>query len=328
MIKAKIQEPSSSFVEEYPEFVEFVRRQKEDLFWKHNEIELEKDRHDLLVNMSDAERHAIMFNQRLFSNYERMAGEDYWAGRVLKKYTRHEIKRMASCFSDVEFNIHLPFYTRVNEVLGVHNDEFYDSFVTNPEMVKRTKFIESLTRDKDDAASIAGFSMIEGAVLFTAFAMIKSFRSNGRNLLANFCAGINMSALDEDLHMQGAAAIFRLQIEQEQRTPAELSILHAKIYEHAKSIFEHECLLIDAMLAKGDVVGASKEDLKTFAKSRINICLRNLGLDALYEITNNPIAEWFYLGLNGFQMGDFFFTTQREYSKVYIESDFDVWSTN
>lgn len=322
MIKAKIQEPSNSFVDEYPQFLELVRRQKQDLFWSATEIDLEKDRHDLLVNLTKAERHAVMFNQRLFSNYERMAGEDYWSGRVLRKYSRHEIKRMASCFSDVEFNTHLVFYTKVNEVLGVHNDKFYEEFMSNPLMVERMSFIESLTREKDDAASIAGFSMIEGAVLFTAFAMLKSFRSNGRNLLANLCAGINMSALDEDLHMQGAAAIFRLQIEQEQRTPKELETLHAKIYKHGEAIFDHECLLIDAMLAEGDIEGASRKDLKLFAQSRTNICLDKLGLKPLYELKENPIGDWFYLGMNGYNSGDFFSTALREYSKIYTVDDF------
>lgn len=322
MIKAKIQQPSNSFVVEYPQFIEFVRRQKQDLFWSESEIDLEKDRHDLLINLNEAERHAVMFNQRLFSNYESEIGQCYWAGRVLRKYTRHEIKRLAVCFSDVEFNIHLPFYTKVNEVLGVHNDEFYEGFMSNPAMVERMQFIESLTREPDDAASIAGFSMIEGAVLFTAFAMIKSFRSNGRNLLANLCAGINMSALDEDLHMQGAAAIFRVQIEQEQRTPEELTLLHDKIYAHGQAIYEHECLLIDAMLAKGDIEGASREDLKVFAQSRINICLDKLGLNPMFKIKSNPIGEWFYLGMSGYQSGDFFFTALREYAKIYNVDEF------
>jgi hypothetical protein len=36
------------------------------------------------------------------------------------------------------------------------------------------KFMQKLVADKDTLASMGGFAFMEGAVLFTAFAMIKS----------------------------------------------------------------------------------------------------------------------------------------------------------
>ena len=46
--------------------------------------------------------------------------------------------------------------------------------------------------------------------------------------------------------------------------------------------------------------------LGDFVESRIDICLTNLGLDKLYKPTYNPIAKWFYDGINAVQFHDFF----------------------
>ena len=132
MVKSDLQTESSSFVDKYPQFTRYIDKQKKTLFWTESEIDLEKDKQDLLVGLNDQQRHAVSFNQLLFTKYESLVGVDYWANVVLKRYKRHEIQRMAICFSDVEMNIHFPFYRRVNEVLGVHNDEFYARFETDP----------------------------------------------------------------------------------------------------------------------------------------------------------------------------------------------------
>ena len=174
MQKSDLQTETSSFVDRYPQFVEAIVKQKEDLFWTEKEIDLNKDKHDLRKKLSPAQRHAVSFNQRLFTKYESVIGVDYWANIVLKRYKRHEIQRMAVCFSDVEMNIHFPFYRRVNEVLGTHNDEFYQLFETDPLLIDRVQFMHQLVGEKDSLASMGGFAFMEGAVLFTAFAMIKS----------------------------------------------------------------------------------------------------------------------------------------------------------
>ena len=101
MIKSDLQTETSSFVDRYPQFVEAIVKQKEDLFWTEKEIDLSKDKHDLRKKLSDAQRHAVSFNQRLFTKYESVIGVDYWANVVMKCYKRHEIQRMAICFSDV-----------------------------------------------------------------------------------------------------------------------------------------------------------------------------------------------------------------------------------
>lgn len=326
MKKSDLQTASSSYVDKYPQFVDAVTYQKQTLFWTHHEIDLEKDKQDLRFKLNDAQRHAISFNQRLFTKYEDVVGNDYWLGVVHRRYKNHNVRALAVCFADVEVNIHFPFYRKVNEVLGTHNDDFYKVFETDPVLVERVEFMEELVSEKDTLASMAGFAFMEGAVLFTAFAMIKSLGVKGQNSMANLIAGIDFSVLDENFHFTTAAEIFKVQKEQEERSVAEEKELELKIYQHAKYVYEHECIIVDAMLAEGDIPNASKEELKAFARSRVNIVLRGLGLDDIFDEDGDTISEWFYGSMNSFRLNDNFYTRGRNYVREFSPSDFDIFT--
>ena len=326
MIKSDLQTETSSFVDRYPQFVEAIVKQKEDLFWTEKEIDLSKDKHDLRKKLSPAQRHAVSFNQRLFTKYESVIGVDYWANVVLKRYKRHEIQRMAVCFSDVEMNIHFPFYRRVNEVLGTHNEEFYKSFETDPLLIDRVNFMQELVGEKDSLASMGGFAFMEGAVLFTAFAMIKSLGVKGQNFMPNLIAGIDMSCLDESHHFEMAAEIFKLQKKQEKRSKEDLKELEDKIYNHARNVLEHEKLIIKAMLSEGDIPFASYDDLVGFASHRCNLVLQGLGYKPIFDESGDTISEWFYSSMNSFKFNDNFYTRGRNYKKEFSAKDFDIFT--
>ena len=328
MIKSDLQTSTSSYVDKYPQFIDMIDKQKKILFWTADEIDLEKDKQDLLYSLNDQQRHAVSFNQLLFTKYENIIGVDYWANIVLKRYKRHELQRLAICFSDVEMNIHFPFYRKVNEVLGVHNDEFYKQFETNPLLIDRVKFMHDCVSDEDTLASMGGFAFMEGAVLFTAFAMIKSLGVKGQNFMPNLIAGIDFSCLDESMHFECAAEIFKLQREQEKRNKKELDVLKEKIYKHAENVYEHECLIIDAMLSKGDIPFASKKELKGFAAHRCNLVLNALGYDSVFNESDDTISEWFYSSMNSFKFNDNFYTRGRNYTKEFSPYSFDIFSTD
>ena len=326
MITSDLMVDTGSYVDKYPQFVEAVDFQKQDLFWSHHEIDLNKDKHDLRKKLNDAQRHAITFNQRLFTKYEDVIGNDYWIGVVHKKYKNPVIRRLAVCFADVENNIHFPFYRKVKEVLGTHNDEFYKVFETDPILAERVKFMQELVASKDTLESMAAFAFMEGAVLFTAFAMIKSLGVRGQNSMANLIAGIDMSVLDENFHFATASEIFKLQRKQEQRTKEELKELENKVYKHAEYVYKHECIIVDAMLAEGDIPNASKDELKAFARSRCNIVLQGLGYKPIFDEQGDTISAWFYSSMNSFKLNDNFFTRGRNYKREFSPKDFDIFT--
>lgn len=96
----------------------------------------------------------------------------------------------------------------------------------------------------DKLKSVGIFSMVEGAVLFGQFAFIKHFNSNGKNKAINVNAGINFSAIDESLHSQGGAWLFRTLLA-EAKADGQISeqdeiYLRDELEETARVIREHD----------------------------------------------------------------------------------------
>ena len=70
MEKSDLQTPSKSYVDKYPQFIDAITHQKETLYWTEKEIDLGKDKNDLRKRLNEQQRHAVSFNQLLFSKYE------------------------------------------------------------------------------------------------------------------------------------------------------------------------------------------------------------------------------------------------------------------
>lgn len=97
----------SAYVFKYPIFNEYADKQLE-VFWPHNEIKVDKDKGDLLTNLTPSEYHAVVTTLKLFTKYELYVGGEYWSGRVASTFKRPEVQRMALCFANVELNSHAP----------------------------------------------------------------------------------------------------------------------------------------------------------------------------------------------------------------------------
>ena len=322
--KPRIMTHTDSYVVHYPQFIEFADTQLEKCFWTSNEIFMEKDKQDLLINVTEAERHAITTALKLFVKYEIFVGTEYWLTRVMNKFPRPEIQRMASVFGMFELGVHAPFYNKLNEVLGLNTDEFYSSYIDDPVLKSRMDFLDDLVSGEDDLLSLGVFSMVEGCVLFSSFAMFKNFQSNGNNLISNTVRGISQSLIDEGLHQQAGAALFKQALKEFKLSKEDKAALFNSIQEAAKMLVEHEDRISEKFFEKGPLRGYKLEDAKVFNRSRANICLADLGIDAIFPTEFNPIANWFYTSAQGYQALDFFSGVGREYSRGWDEKSF-VW---
>ena len=206
MDKVRLLTKKDTYTFDYPQALEFTKQQI-DNHWTADEIEVEKDLHDLKTNFTEAEIHGVITILKLFTLYEVRVGDEYWNGVISKLFQRPDIQRMASCFSFFETCIHAPFYNKLNEVLGLNTDEFHKSYKEDPILKERIKWIESQADIKNlentspykILKSIGIFSMIEGAILYSSFAFLKHFQAEGKNKLVNVTAGINFSVQDECL---------------------------------------------------------------------------------------------------------------------------------
>lgn len=318
----QITTPKTTYTFDYPEAIEAANQQIK-LFWLPDEIAVEKDIQDIRVNMTEAERHGVITTLKLFTLYELFAGNEFWGTVIAKRFPRPDIQRMASCFQFFELNVHAPFYAKLNESLGLDTDEFYNEYTQNPVLKERMDFIDSIVSDTDNLASSVGvFSIIEGAVLYSSFAYLKHFQAQGKNLLNNVVAGINFSQRDELCHAEAGAWLYRQYVQELNPSKYTLDGIEEDIILAAKKIYEHESQIIDMIFEKGKVVGITEHQMKNFVQSRINICLKNLNISPIFEVDYNPIASWFYKGVQGLQFHDFFVRVGSEYNRDWTESAF------
>lgn len=460
--KTKITTKTESFVVHYPDAIHYAKEQIK-IFWTDDEINVDKDVHDILTNFSESEKHATITVLKLFTLYELKAGADYWLGRFMRTYPRPEIMRMAATFGMFELAVHKPFYNKINEALHLNTDEFYESYIHDPLLKSRMDFIDSCVTAKDDLFSVGVFSMVEGGILYSAFAFLKHFQSKGKNKLLNVVRGINFSVRDENCldentlvkcvdgwklikdvtlndkvlqyseatgefsyvnpynltstksnvsyhfigdsyeqvvtpehrmiikngevlakdatnnleyryvddvigaaidttviktkvihnekefyclsvdagafvikynnktsitgncHAVGGAWVYRQHKKELNLTQSQLATLENNIIEAAHKIYEHECRIIDMMWENGDIPGISKESLKVFVASRLNLCLQNLEIRTAFEVNEeeNTIATWFYDSINKYVFNDFFSGIGREYVRDWNEEDFE-----
>jgi ribonucleotide reductase beta subunit family protein with ferritin-like domain len=322
----KLREATNSFTIKYPKLVEYADLQLNEFYWKWKEIQVEKDKHQFLVELTEAEQHAILTAAKLFVKYESFIGNEFWMTRIMKMFPRPEVERVAATFGMVELAIHAPFYQALNTQLGLDNDEFWESYVDDPVLKERMEFLSGFIDSGDDRLSLAVFSMMEGAVLFANFALFKSFNSNGHNMLVNFGAGINQSALDEGLHHDTGAYLFRQDLKESKLPKAEVDALFEKIRQAGLVLCMHEEAIVEKFYEKGDLRGITKEQFKVFIRSRINYCLSNFGIEPIFDLTgiDNPVEGWFGTKIKGYIANDFFNTIGREYSSRFSEDKF-VW---
>ena len=317
-----LQVPESLVVEHYKEPVEFANKQME-ILWLPDEIKVEKDVQDILVNMTPAEKHGVTTVLKLFTLYELKAGAEFWNGKFTRIFKRPEMRRMASVFSMFELAIHKPFYQKLNESLHLDNDAFYMEYASNPALKERMEFIDGIISSKNDLFSLAVFSMVEGGILYSAFAYLKHFQSQGKNKILNVVRGINFSVRDENIHSLAGAWSFKTLKSQMELTPAEEAELLRVITEAVIKIREHEHLINGMIFSEGGIDGITELQMNHFVDSRLNVCLEQLGYEKMFEVSYNPVAAWFYQGLNNFQFNDFFSGIGANYNRAWDELAFE-----
>ena len=327
----RILTPKSEYTTDYQIAIEFAKQQAE-IIWFPDEIEVEKDLHDMKTNFTEAEYHGVISTLKLFTIYELSVGNDYWQNYVAKVFPRPDIQRMAATFSFIELGVHAPFYNKINEVLGLDNDEFYNSYKADTVLVNRMAWIGKRTEKRETVynilKSVGIFSMIEGAILYSSFAFLKHFNSAGKNKLINVNAGINFSGIDEQIHSDAGAWLFRTLKDEAmadgQLTPDELIKLNIEFEDTVKVILEHESIIIDKIFEKGTIKGITSNQLQHFVESRLDLCLANLGFNAIFKPKRNVIATWFYKDIESSTLHDFFSSQGSDYNRAWSEGKF-LW---
>ena len=325
----RCQTPTNLPVYHYDAAVKAAEAQHE-VFWLPTEPKIEKDLHCLKTELTEAETHGVMTTLSLFTQYEQIAGNEYWGGRFKEMFPRPEFERLGLTFGNIELGVHMPFYKRIDELLGLSNEEFYSGFAEDPVLKSRINFLDSSVNNSDDLLSIGTFSMVEGAILYSSFAYLMHFQAEGKNKMTNMHSGLTFSAKDENLHSETGAWAFKLL----QKEKLEAGLIDEKYVEDLKrhlvlaadKILEHETAIIERIFEKGSIKGITAKQLTNFVMHRLDLCLSNLGLDPVYKPSYNPISNWFYKMVGGDMQHDFFAKLGSAYNRNWQEAGF-TWKT-
>lgn len=292
------------------------------IFWLPDEVKVEKDIQDVLTNFTPAEKHAVITTLKLFSLYETHAGDEFWLGRFRRIFDGAAFHRMASVFGMFELAVHAPFYNKINELLNINTPEFYLSYKDTEELSQRMEHIDAIINDPDDMVALAGFSMVEGVILYSQFGFLKHYQSNGKNKLLNVNRGLNFSLRDENLHSLAGAMAFKYKAERDGYTKEQLKVIEDKVRECARTIYEHEKLIIKMLFSEGKIPGITEKQLVHFVEARINVCLHQLGFAKEFQVDYDPISEWFYDAINNYSFNDFFSGLGSQYNRNWDEEGF------
>lgn len=321
---------SEAIVEVFPQYSEVFSDKLLQHVWRASEVAVEKDKHNLLVELPEADRHGILTVLTLFTQYEVWAGVGFWLERYPKIVKGPEFIRLATAAAMNENCSHKPFYQKINQVLGLDNEEFYKSYVNDPVLVERANFVEGILNHPNDMISLGGFSFVEGAILYSAFGFLKGFQANGRNDIKATVSGIQYSLVEEGLHSVAAATTYR-HLEKEcledgvyEERYGKREDVQAELIKAAKEVLAHETAIIDKIFEKGDIHGTSKQALIGFVCSRLNECLNNLDINYKFDVVDTSIEGWFYNNTTSFVMHDFFNTLGSQYTVTWVDEDFDI----
>lgn len=310
---------------EYPKAYEFTKAQN-DHHWTHSQIEVDSDVMQYHTQFTEAEKHGINTVLKLFTTYE-IHVANYWIDIVYRWFPAPEIRMMAQAFAAMEAE-HALFYDKLNNALGLSTKEFYLAFMEDPAMKERMLLLDiyldkgSTGQPEDLLLSLAAFSFVEGVVLYSSFAFLMSFQRPPKNKLTNVFTGLSYSVRDETLHADADSWIFNLLLKE---TNTDLNKLKTSINEMAMKAYEIEEKIIDNIFSKGKIEGITEHQLKEFVKSRINKKLKDIGLEALYEVKYNPISSWFYKSINAIEFTDFFSRNPSAYNNNWNFNKITYW---
>lgn len=318
----KIQTPTDSYERHYPKLVELANKQLEEQLWFSSEMIVELDRMQLLYELTPEQLHAVKTVLTFFVRYELNVG-DMWK-RIAEIFPRPEVKLAASVVEMVERAVHAEFYDQPNKQLGLDNDEHYLAFTKDPELKERADWLSSLLNNKEDEIlGVIIFSMTETALLFSSFAIFKSFQSNGYNLIPVIARGTNQSAIDEDLHGIISAEIINTYYEELGTSLFEDKKRYEQVVKAVHYAYEHECRIIDIAIPGDKFNGVDKQEYKEFVKHRLNIYLERLGLPHEFVVGACGITDWFELNTYAYKVIDFFSAGMgMEYESSWDETGF------
>lgn len=301
----------------YPE-ANAIRIRQQDITWTAEEIAVAKDIPDYKVNMTPAQFNLVSTTLQTFVEIEQKVG-DVWE-QIASWYPHSEIEGACIEIARMEKAVHAFFYQKMSDVLNIDPEDTAKKQQDVKQLKEKLEFLTKVTRNLSDnkPLSLATVALIEQVLLFSNFAMLKSFQANGHNLIPNTITGVEFVTNDETIHGEFAAYLFNTVLAEDVTDIYNKDQLKSDILAIVNEVVRHESEMIDYSYNGATVINdITPTQLKHFIMSRANTVMEMLGYSPIYTIEDNPIAGWFYKEAKGIQMHDFFASNTSQYRRSW-----------
>ena len=306
----------------YPTAQDIKDRQL-DIHWTAKEIPVEKDVQDFKHNMSYEQFNLASITLDTFVEIEQSVG-NVWL-TIASWFPHSEIEGACTVIAAMEKGVHADFYQKMSDEMNIPPELTAKNQQEITVLKNKLSLISTITSDlsSNKPLSLATVSLIEQVLLFSNFAMLKSFQANGNNLITNTITGVDFVIADETLH--GVLASYLHNTWWKETNESVKDAIYSShchnVHNIIREVVSHEDAIIDYVF-KGlkSINDITPAQLKAFVRSRADSTLTELNIPTLYDITNNPISEWFYRGVNSIKLHDFFVSGTSQYRRGWSET--------
>ncbi len=302
----------------YPE-AKAIMEAQQDATWTAVEIPVDKDKHDFLTNMNYRQRRLTDTTLELFVEIEQRVGEVWEV--IASWYPHSEIEGACAEIARMEKAVHAFFYQKMSDVLNIAPEETLEKQQAIRVLREKLSLLEKITSNLSDdkPLSLATVAAIEQVLLFSNFAMLKSFKANGHNMIKNTLLGVDYVVADEQLHGEFATYLHNTHVTEHNAIEPFNYIQHRdNVVAVIAEIVAHEDAVIDYVFEdEPSINDITPVQLKSFIRTRANTILTDLNMEPMYDITDTKIAEWFYRGINSIKVHDFFSAGTSQYTKTW-----------
>lgn len=302
-----------------------IREEQQDKTWSAQEIPVEDDKHDYLSVMSIPQRRLTDTTLQLFVEIEQRVG-DVW--EVIASWFKHsEIEGACIEIARMEKSVHAFFYQKMSDVLNIDPADVVVQQQAVKVLRNKLELLESITSNlgANKALTLFTVAAIEQVLLFSNFAMLKSFKANGNNLIKKTLTGVDYVIQDEQLHGVFAAYLHNTYVAEKTANGEHLPFHQEACRDVIHEIVRHEDAVIDYVYEGiPSINDITPEQLKVFIRSRANTLLAEMDFTPQYDISQqaNPIASWFYRGIKSIKVHDFFSASTNQYRKNWKLDNF------
>lgn len=261
-------------------------KEHEQAHWLVHELPFHEDVNDWNNKLTENQKKFLTHIFRFFTQGDIDVAGAY-VSNYLPLFPQPEVRMMLLGFAAREA-VHIDAYAHLIETLGLP-ETTYNEFMLYEEMAEKHLYIETIKKEdsRTIAQQIAVFSAFtEGLQLFSSFVMLLNFTRNG--LMKSMGQVITWSIADESMHVDGMTKLFRTFIEENRDIWKDT--LKGDIYVTATKMVQLEEDFIDLAYGIDDeMLGLSKEDLKTYIKYIADRRLIGLGLKGIFKVKKNPL---------------------------------------